>query len=214
MRCWDCGCSARICSVGSPGCWRRVCRLWPRRPTRTCCRSLRTGPPEASRGAATSGSSASRRCCRSCWSEWPFCECGGLHSGGGPPQEVPRPIAAGVPSVFPRPAAGPVARLEPGVLARAAPCTSSRWAGGRCAVHHHRGGLQLRARSTRSQNFAAWVNGLQVAAGLRLSAGAATSLAEERVRGSLDVLMTTRLSTAEIVLGKWLGNYRFVPSWQ
>ncbi|MHC5537901.1 ABC transporter permease [Singulisphaera rosea] len=58
----------------------------------------------------------------------------------------------------------------------------------------------------------AWVNGLQVAIGLLLlSVTAATSLAEERTRGSLDVLMTTRLSTREIVLGKWLGTYRVVP---
>jgi len=58
----------------------------------------------------------------------------------------------------------------------------------------------------------AWVNGLQVSIGLLLlSVAAATSLAEERVRGSLDVLMTTTLSTREIVLGKWLGTYRLVP---
>ena len=63
-----------------------------------------------------------------------------------------------------------------------------------------------------SAGSAAWVNGIQVAAGLFfLSVGAATSLAEERIRGSLDVLLTTRLSTVEIVLGKWLGTYRFVP---
>ena len=60
--------------------------------------------------------------------------------------------------------------------------------------------------------MAAWVNGLQVSAGLLLlSVGAATSLAEERVRGSLDVLLTTRLTTTEVVLGKWLGTYRLVP---
>jgi hypothetical protein len=59
----------------------------------------------------------------------------------------------------------------------------------------------------------AWVNGLQVSIGmLLLSVTAATSLSEERVRGSLDVLMTTRLSTREIVLGKWLGTFRLVPS--
>jgi ABC-type transport system involved in multi-copper enzyme maturation permease subunit len=58
----------------------------------------------------------------------------------------------------------------------------------------------------------AWVNGLQVSAGLLLlSVTAATSLAEERVRGSLDVLLATPLSTREIVLGKWLGTYRAVP---
>lgn len=57
--------------------------------------------------------------------------------------------------------------------------------------------------------MAVWVNGLQIAVGLLLlSVSAATSLAEERVRGSLDVLMTTTLSTREIVLGKWLGTYR------
>jgi ABC-type transport system involved in multi-copper enzyme maturation permease subunit len=46
---------------------------------------------------------------------------------------------------------------------------------------------------------------------LLLSVSAATSLAEERVRGSLDVLMTTPLSTRQIVLGKWLGSFRRVP---
>ena len=40
---------------------------------------------------------------------------------------------------------------------------------------------------------------------------AATSLAEERVRGSLDVLMTTPMETWQIVIGKWLGTYRLVP---
>jgi ABC-type transport system involved in multi-copper enzyme maturation permease subunit len=59
----------------------------------------------------------------------------------------------------------------------------------------------------------AWVNGLQVSIGmLLLSVSAATSLSEERARGSLDVLMTTTLSTREIVLGKWLGTFRLVPA--
>ena len=59
----------------------------------------------------------------------------------------------------------------------------------------------------------AWVNGLQVSVGmLFLSVTAATSLSEERARGSLDVLMSTTLSTREIVLGKWLGTYRLVPA--
>jgi ABC-type transport system involved in multi-copper enzyme maturation permease subunit len=58
----------------------------------------------------------------------------------------------------------------------------------------------------------AWVNGLQVAIGLLLvSVSAATSLAEERVRGSLDVLLSTPLPTATLVLGKWLGACRVVP---
>jgi ABC-type transport system involved in multi-copper enzyme maturation permease subunit len=57
-----------------------------------------------------------------------------------------------------------------------------------------------------------WVNGLQASIGLLLlSIPAATALAEERVRGSLDLLMATPLSTREIVLGKWLGSIRLVP---
>lgn len=57
-----------------------------------------------------------------------------------------------------------------------------------------------------------WVNGFQVAVGLLLlSVSAATSLADERVRGSLDVLMTTPMATRSIVWGKWLGTFRAVP---
>ena len=56
------------------------------------------------------------------------------------------------------------------------------------------------------------VNGLQVGAGLLLlSVSAATSLAEERERGSLDVLMATPLPTRAIVWGKWWGAFRAVP---
>jgi ABC-type transport system involved in multi-copper enzyme maturation permease subunit len=56
------------------------------------------------------------------------------------------------------------------------------------------------------------VNALQVAAGLlMLSVSAATSLAEERQRGSLDVLMATPLPTRSIVWGKWWGTFRSVP---
>jgi ABC-type transport system involved in multi-copper enzyme maturation permease subunit len=59
---------------------------------------------------------------------------------------------------------------------------------------------------------APWVNGVQVSAGLLiLSVIAADSLAEERARGSLDLLLTTMMSTPQIVLGKWLGTYRAVP---
>lgn len=71
-------------------------------------------------------------------------------------------------------------------------------------------GAILMRRSTFAM---AWVNGFQVSIGmLLLSVTAATSLAEERVRGSLDVLMATTLSTREIVLGKWLGTFRMVPA--
>src|SRR5579864_845459 len=45
---------------------------------------------------------------------------------------------------------------------------------------------------------------------LMLAATAATVLAEERVRGSLDVLLATPLSTRSIVVGKWWGAYRRV----
>jgi ABC-type Na+ efflux pump permease subunit len=43
---------------------------------------------------------------------------------------------------------------------------------------------------------------------LMLSAMAPTALAEERARGSLDVLLTTPLPTREIVIAKWWGVYR------
>ena len=56
------------------------------------------------------------------------------------------------------------------------------------------------------------INGFQVAIGLLLvSVTAATSLADERSRGSLDVLLATSLSTREIVSGKWWGAFRVVP---
>ncbi|MGP0065655.1 MAG: ABC transporter permease [Isosphaeraceae bacterium] len=43
---------------------------------------------------------------------------------------------------------------------------------------------------------------------LMLSAIAPTSMAEERQRGSLDILAATTLSTRNIVVGKWLGTFR------
>ena len=56
------------------------------------------------------------------------------------------------------------------------------------------------------------ISGFQVSAGLLLlSVSASTSLAEERQRGSLDVLMATPLSPRSIVLGKWSGALRRVP---
>jgi ABC-type transport system involved in multi-copper enzyme maturation permease subunit len=59
---------------------------------------------------------------------------------------------------------------------------------------------------------AAQVNAWQVSVGLLLlSVSAATSLAEERDRGSLDVIMTTPLTTREIVWGKWWGTFAMVP---
>lgn len=55
-------------------------------------------------------------------------------------------------------------------------------------------------------------NGMQVVVGLLLlSVSSATSLAEERQRGSLEVLMSTPLPTPAIVWGKWWGAFRRVP---
>ena len=46
---------------------------------------------------------------------------------------------------------------------------------------------------------------------LLLSVSAATTLAEERDRGSLEVIMATPLTTREIVWGKWWGTFAMVP---
>jgi ABC-type transport system involved in multi-copper enzyme maturation permease subunit len=55
-------------------------------------------------------------------------------------------------------------------------------------------------------------NGFQAGIGLLLlSISAATALAEERIRGNLDVLLATPLSTRSIVWGKWWGTFRAVP---
>ncbi len=44
-----------------------------------------------------------------------------------------------------------------------------------------------------------------------MAASAGTVLSEERVRGSLDVLLATPLSTRSIVWGKWWGAFRRAP---
>jgi ABC-type transport system involved in multi-copper enzyme maturation permease subunit len=63
------------------------------------------------------------------------------------------------------------------------------------------------------QRFLGLFNGAQATFGLLLvSLAAPTVLAEERMRGSLDVLMTTPLPTHRIVLAKWWGAYRVVPA--
>ncbi|MFI5458121.1 MAG: hypothetical protein ACHRXM_22020 [Isosphaerales bacterium] len=62
------------------------------------------------------------------------------------------------------------------------------------------------------REFLLFVSGLEATFALLLvSLAAPTVLAEERVRGSLDVLMTTPLSTERIVLAKWWAAYRTVP---
>ncbi len=66
---------------------------------------------------------------------------------------------------------------------------------------------------TGNPEFIAIVTTLQVTIGLLLlSVSAATSLAEERVRGSLDVLLSTPLPTRSILVGKWWGNFRWFPA--
>jgi ABC-type transport system involved in multi-copper enzyme maturation permease subunit len=63
-----------------------------------------------------------------------------------------------------------------------------------------------------SPDLAAFVNAFMVSLGLLLvSVGSSSSLAEERVRGSLDVLLTTPLPTRAIVWGKWWGAFRILP---
>lgn len=60
---------------------------------------------------------------------------------------------------------------------------------------------------------AAFLNALQVAAGmLLLSISAASALGEERACGSLDVLLATPLSTRSVVWGKWWGTFRLVST--
>jgi ABC-type transport system involved in multi-copper enzyme maturation permease subunit len=68
------------------------------------------------------------------------------------------------------------------------------------------------APSWSDAQFAGLVNGWEVAIGLLLlSISAPLALAEERERGSLDVIMATALPTRTIVWGKWLGAYATVP---
>jgi ABC-type transport system involved in multi-copper enzyme maturation permease subunit len=60
--------------------------------------------------------------------------------------------------------------------------------------------------------FAAFVNGFQVCTGLLLlSVNSVTALAEERARGSIDLLLVTPLTGRAIAWGKWCGAFRRVP---
>jgi ABC-type Na+ efflux pump permease subunit len=59
---------------------------------------------------------------------------------------------------------------------------------------------------------AAFVVGFQVSIGLLLlSVRSVTTLAEERVGDSLDLLLVSPLPTRSIVWGKWLGAYGRLP---
>ncbi len=67
-------------------------------------------------------------------------------------------------------------------------------------------------RTGAGPEMAALLNAFQVTIGLLLvSASAGTVLSEERVRGSLDVLISTPLTTRSILWGKWWGAFRKVP---
>jgi ABC-type transport system involved in multi-copper enzyme maturation permease subunit len=60
--------------------------------------------------------------------------------------------------------------------------------------------------------FAIFVNMFQVGIGLLLTTVyAVTSLADERARGSLDILLTTPVKTRAIVLAKWRSAFAHVP---
>lgn len=62
------------------------------------------------------------------------------------------------------------------------------------------------------RQVASFGNGFQAGIGLLLlSISAATALAEERIRGNLDILLATPLATRSIVWGKWWGTFRAVP---
>jgi ABC-type transport system involved in multi-copper enzyme maturation permease subunit len=70
----------------------------------------------------------------------------------------------------------------------------------------------LRGAWPGGREMGAVVNGVQASAGLLfLSVSSATSLAEDRQGGGLDVLLSTPLPTRSIVLGKWWGAFRGVP---
>jgi ABC-type transport system involved in multi-copper enzyme maturation permease subunit len=74
-------------------------------------------------------------------------------------------------------------------------------------------GWSVMMASVGAEDIVGIVSGFQATFGLLLvSITAPTALAEERARGSLDVLMTTPLPTDRIVLAKWWGAYRIVPA--
>ena len=115
-------------------------------------------------------------------------------------------------------APGPVARRRPGplarVAARAAVTAGQDHLGILYRVGPGRHGIErLHRLRRRLETLSGSLSGFQATFGLLLvSMTAPTALAEERARGSLDVLMTTPLSTDRIVLAKWWGAYRVVPA--
>ena len=77
--------------------------------------------------------------------------------------------------------------------------------------------LKIVVANQANQEMIAIMTMFQVSLGLLLlSVNAATSLAEERIRGSLDIILCTPLSTHSILVGKWWGSFlkaRHVLAW-
>jgi hypothetical protein len=75
------------------------------------------------------------------------------------------------------------------------------------------GVVEFAEKGPRRAGWAALFNGFQAAVGLGLlSLVSPAILAEERARGSLEVLLSTPISTPALVLGKWCACYRIVPA--
>lgn len=71
--------------------------------------------------------------------------------------------------------------------------------------------LQAAFGAGRGNEMNAFINAFMVSVGLLFaSVLSVTALTDERIRGSLDVLLTTPLSSTKIVWGKWWGAYRTV----
>ena len=120
-------------------------------------------------------------------------------------------------------APGPVARRQPGPVARVAWLQAVKDDAHRVAVLRCAGCHLVRARAVMVHGspilhmLVALMCAFQVALGLLLlCVAAATGLAEERVRGTLDVLLSTPLKVRSILVGKWWGAFRsvrFVMIW-
>ena len=132
-----------------------------------------------------------------------------------PGRGPPRPARPARP-----PAAIAFARRQPGALARVASAAAVALVGRRLGpLRRALGWVQplgdrrgAQPRLAGHPGIGGVISGVHVSAGLLLlSISAVTSLAEERQRGSLDVLLATPLSTRSIVLGKWWGAFRGVP---
>ena len=76
--------------------------------------------------------------------------------------------------------------------------------------------LSVWESATKAPRLTGWVglfNGFQAAVGLLLlSATVPAALAEDRARGSLELLLSTPIPTRSIVLSKWCAYYRAVPT--